>query len=226
MSQLVLASQSPRRIQLLEKAGFSFTSLPISTSEIVDENLPPDAQILSITRQKLEAAEKWLNGLGQEDSTIIVSDTEVIFESQLLGKPKNRDHIRAVIGRLSGKSHDVKTAVIIKNLKTGKEVSHLESSLVRFKNLSTAEINAYADSDEGMDKAGSYGIQGLGQDLVAEQRGSFHNIVGFPIEVIAPILQIHFQFSSSQDRAAGTNLAVGINPTVAKDRAVDTGKTK
>lgn len=195
MSQLVLASQSPRRIQLLEKAGFSFTSVPISTSETIDEKLHPDAQILSITRQKLEAAEMWLKGLGQEDSTVIVSDTEVIFEGQLLGKPKNKDHIREVIRRLSGKAHDVKTGVIIKNLKSGKEVSHLEASQVWFKPLSDTEINAYADSGEGMDKAGSYGIQGLGQTLIALQTGSFNSIVGFPIEVITPILKNHFNFA-------------------------------
>lgn len=193
MSQLVLASQSPRRIQLLEKAGFSFTSLPISTSELIDEKLHPDTQILSITRLKLEAAEKWLKGLSQEDSVVIVADTEVFFQGKHLGKPRNREHSREIIGRLSGNTHFVKTAVIIKNLKTFKEVSHIESSLVQFRQLSSSEIDDYVATDEGIDKAGAYGIQGLGQKLVAFQRGSMNNIIGFPIETIAPILETEFQ---------------------------------
>lgn len=192
MSQLVLASQSPRRIQLLEKAGFSFTSIPISTSESIDEKLHPDTQIISITRQKLEAAEKWLSGLSKADSTVIVADTEVLFEEKLLGKPRNKAHSAEIIRRLSGKSHYVKTAVIIKNLKLRKEVSHIESSLVRFHVLSEKQVNDYVESGDGMDKAGAYGIQGLGQSLVAFHRGSFTNIVGFPIEVIAPILKFEF----------------------------------
>lgn len=189
----MLASQSPRRIQLLEKAGFSFTSLPISTSELIDEKLHPDTQILSITRLKLEAAEKWLKGLSQEDSVVIVADTEVFFQGKHLGKPRNREHSREIIGRLSGNTHFVKTAVIIKNLKTFKEVSHIESSLVQFRQLSSSEIDDYVATDEGIDKAGAYGIQGLGQKLVAFQRGSMNNIIGFPIETIAPILETEFQ---------------------------------
>lgn len=194
MSKLVLASQSPRRIQLLEKAGFSFTSIPISTSEFIDEKLHPDTQIISITRQKLEAAEKWLKGLSNLDSTVIVADTEVLFEGKHLGKPRNKEHSREIVRRLSGKSHYVKTAVIIKNLKNGKEVSHLESSLVQFRDLTEKEIDDYVETGDGMDKAGAYGIQSKGQSLVAFHRGSLSNIVGFPIEIIAPILKTEFQF--------------------------------
>ncbi|MBL7545717.1 MAG: septum formation protein Maf [Bdellovibrionaceae bacterium] len=193
MSQLVLASQSPRRIQLLEKAGFSFTSIPISTSEFVDEKLHPDTQILSITRQKLEVAEIWLKGLSKEDSVVIVSDTEVMFQGKLLGKPRNKAHSAEILRRLSGNIHFVKTAVIVKNILLRKEVSHLESSLVQFRTLSDKEIAEYVETDEGMDKAGAYGIQGLGQALVEFQRGSMNNIIGFPIEIISPILRNEFQ---------------------------------
>lgn len=197
MSQLVLASQSPRRIQLIEKAGFSFTSIPITTSELIDENLHPDTQILSITRQKLEAAEKWLKDMSKQNSTVIVADTEVLFKGQHLGKPQNIEHSQEIIRRLSGNAHFVKTAVIIKNLKTQKEVSHIESSLVRFRRLTDSEIENYVRTGEGMDKAGAYGIQGLGQKLVEFHRGSLTNIIGFPIEIIAPILKTEFHFSTS-----------------------------
>lgn len=195
MSFLVLASQSPRRTQLLEKAGFSFTSLPISTSELIDKKLNPDTQILSITRQKLEAAEKSLIESAQSDAIVIVADTEVQFEGELLGKPQNIEHSREIIRRLSGNFHFVKTGCIVKNLKSKKEVSHIETSLVQFRTLDQAEISSYVASGEGMDKAGSYAIQGLGQGLVAFHRGLLSNIIGLPIESISPILQFHFQIS-------------------------------
>ncbi len=194
MSQLVLASQSPRRTQLLEKAGFSFTSLPISTSELIDRKLNPDAQILSITRQKLEAAEKANLHLSKDDATVIVADTEVQYGGELLGKPQNKDHSYEIIRRLSGNFHFVKTAVIVKNLKTKIEVSHIETSLVQFRTLDEEEILAYVSLGEGADKAGSYAIQGLGQALVEFYRGSHSNIVGLPIEFLSPLLKNYFKF--------------------------------
>lgn len=193
----MLASQSPRRTQLLEKAGFSFTSLPVSTSELIDVKLNPDSQILSITRQKLEASEKWLQGLSNSESTVIVADTEVLFEGQLIGKPQNKEHSREIIRRLSGNYHFVKTAVIIKNLKLNQEVSHIETSLVHFKTLTEFDITAYVDSGEGLDKAGAYGIQGLGKALINYYCGSLNNIIGLPIEAISPILKNYFKFPVS-----------------------------
>ena len=193
MSQLVLASQSPRRTQLLEKAGFSFTSIPISTSELIDRKLNPDAQILSITRQKLEAAEKAILHLSKEDTTVVVADTEVQFKDELLGKPQNKDHSNEIIRRLSGNFHFVKTAVIVKNIKTKIEVSHIETSLVQFRTLDEEEIRAYVNSGEGSDKAGSYAIQGLGRALVKFHRGSQSNIVGLPVEYLSPLLENYFK---------------------------------
>ncbi len=192
MSNLVLASQSPRRTQLLEKAGFLFTSLPISTSELIDKKLNPEGQILSITRQKLEAAEKSLSQASKGDSTVIVSDTEVIFEGELLGKPRNTEHSREILRRLSGNFHFVKTGFIVKNLETQIEVSHIETSFVQFRTLDQSEIRAYVASGDGMDKAGAYGIQGFGHTLVQHQRGSFSNIVGLPIEVLTLVLKKYF----------------------------------
>ena len=193
MSQLVLASQSPRRTQLLEKAGFSFTSIPISTSELIDRKLNPDAQILSITRQKLEAAEKAILHLSKQDTTVVVADTEVQFKDELLGKPQNKDHSNEIIRRLSGNFHFVKTAVIVKNIKTKIEVSHIETSLVQFRTLDEEEIRAYVNSGEGSDKAGSYAIQGLGRALVKFHRGSQSNIVGLPVEYLSPLLENYFK---------------------------------
>ena len=182
MKKIFLASQSPRRSQLLEKAGISFHLLPITTSEKVDKKLMIDAQILSITRQKLVEAEK--STLVQEgtNSIIICADTEVIFNDVLLGNTKNEADAFHTLEKLSGHQHFVKTGYILKNSSTKKEVSHIETSIVRFKKLTEQEILNYISTGEPMDKAGSYGIQGLGSKLVENFDGLMSNIIGLPIE--------------------------------------------
>lgn len=190
MKKIFLASQSPRRSQLLEKAGISFHTLPINTSEKVDKKLMIDSQILSITRQKLVEAEKSPLVLHSPWSIVICADTEVVFDSQLMGKPNNPEEAVKTLGQLSGNSHFVKTGYIIKDLKTQKEISHIETCLVHFKKLSLETITEYVATGEPMDKAGSYGIQGLGGNLVEKFEGLMSNIVGLPVEVLVPHLQV------------------------------------
>lgn len=184
MNQLYLASQSPRRMQLLEKSGFSFISLPLSTSETFDQKLIVDAQILSISRLKLVTAEKLLKSQGKHSSVVITADTEVVFQDQLMGKPNTKDLAHEMLRRLSGHYHYVKTAVMIKNLGNDMTVSHIETSSVLFKPLSDQIISDYVNTGDPMDKAGAYGIQGLGRQLVESFSGSFDNIVGLPVEKI------------------------------------------
>lgn len=194
MKKIFLASQSPRRSQLLEKAGISFQTLPIVTSENVDKKLMIDSQILSITRQKLVAAEKSHLVLNSPWSIVICADTEVVFENQLMGKPNNPAEAAKTLGQLSGNTHFVKTGYIIKDIKTQKEISHIETCIVHFKKLSEKTILEYVSTGEPMDKAGSYGIQGLGGNLVEKFDGLMSNIVGLPIEVLVPHLHLSIRF--------------------------------
>ncbi|MCK6597456.1 MAG: Maf family protein [Bdellovibrionaceae bacterium] len=190
MKTIILASQSPRRSQLLEKAGISFQTIALSTSEFVDKKLIIDAQILSITRQKLEAAEKSIKVITALSPVVICADTEVIFENKLQGKPNSKAHAQETLSKLSGRMHLVKTAYIIKDMESQWELSHIETSLVYFKKLSVKTIDDYIETGEPMDKAGSYGIQGLGSHLIEKYDGLFSNIVGLPIEKLIPHLQI------------------------------------
>lgn len=195
MKKIFLASQSPRRSQLLEKAGISFQILPISTSEKVDKKLMIESQILSITRQKLVEAEKAPQIQDSPWSVILCADTEVVFENQLMGKPINKEEAQKTLEKLSGNRHFVKTGYIIKDCKTQKEISHIETSIVYFKNLTQQEIEEYVATGEPMDKAGSYGIQGLGGKLVDKYEGLTSNIVGLPIEPLIPHLNFILKMS-------------------------------
>jgi septum formation protein len=192
MKKIFLASQSPRRSQLLEKAGISFQILPITTSENVDKKLMIDTQILSITRQKLVAAEKSPLVQASPSSLIICADTEVIFENALMGKPKNPQDAQQTLMRLSGNKHFVKTGYIIKNTESKLELSHIETSIVYFKTLSEKMISDYIATGEPMDKAGSYGIQGLGGKFVEKFEGLESTIIGLPIERLSEHLNLVF----------------------------------
>ncbi len=184
MKKIFLASQSPRRSQLLEKAGILFQTLPISTSEFVDKKLMIEAQILSITRQKLVEAEKYLSYQTGPSALIICADTEVVFEGALLGKPKNQEDARQTLRRLSGKNHFVKTAYIIKDVVTHLEISHIETTIVYFRQLPEELIRDYVATGDPMDKAGSYGAQGIGGSFIERYEGLMSNVIGLPIEVL------------------------------------------
>lgn len=201
--ELVLASESPRRKDLLTKAGFQFTVHPSKISEILKENLTIDAQILDIAREKAKAS---LNSLTpsqgpekQAPRLILSADTLVILDGKPLGKPETEDEAFAMLRLQSGKIQQVKTAVCLypeQNIfPSQSETSWIETTMVRFRTLSDSEIKDYIQTREPMDKAGAYGIQGLGGNLVAAIRGSYSNVIGLPIEAVSErligIFQLH-----------------------------------
>jgi septum formation protein len=188
MKTLILASESPRRKQLLQQAGFSFDVVSVKVSEIPDKNLNATEQILDIARRKARAAFTHLKSSKLQEFTLISADTEVIFDGQLQGKPVDKDDAFQMLRRLSGKPHDVQTGVCIIDSVTGKELSQIETTKVFFKNLTDQEIWTYIESGEPMDKAGAYGIQGLGGKFVEKYDGPFDNVVGLPVELVKSML--------------------------------------
>lgn len=188
MKTLILASESPRRKQLLQQAGFSFDVVSVKVSEIPDKNLNATEQILDIARRKARAAFTHLKSSNLQEFTLISADTEVIFDGQLQGKPSDKDDAFQMLRRLSGKVHDVQTGVCIIDSTTGKELSQIETTKVFFKNLTDQEIWTYIESGEPMDKAGAYGIQGLGGKFVEKYEGPFDNVVGLPVELVKSML--------------------------------------
>nr|BFD65543.1 Maf family nucleotide pyrophosphatase [Bdellovibrio sp. HAGR004] len=188
MKPLVLASKSPRRKQLLSEAGFSFDVVPVKISEIPNKNLNVNEQILDIARRKARAALPLLKASRTEPFIVLTADTEVIFGGGPLGKPQDREDAYRILRLLSGKYHEVLTAVCAVESSSGKELSHVETTKVYFKNLSDAEIWTYIDTGEPMDKAGAYGIQGQGRTFVERIEGPFDNVVGLPVEAVKNLL--------------------------------------
>lgn len=190
--QLILASESPRRKLLLQEAGFSFETLPVKVSEIPEKNLIVNEQILLIARQKSEAALDLLRSHPPRPSSILLTaDTEVILNDQLLGKAQSPEHAFQILKSLSGRSHEVKTGLCLVETKSLKTVTHLETTQIFFKKLSDEMIWDYISKGEYVDKAGAYGIQGLGRVFVERFEGSYTNVVGLPMEALLQLLEQH-----------------------------------
>ncbi|CAE78450.1 Maf family protein [Bdellovibrio bacteriovorus] len=185
---LILASESPRRKQLLSEAGFSFDVVPVKVSEIPNKNLNVNDQILDIARRKASAALPLLKSSRQDAFIVLCADTEVIFNGAPLGKPADRQDAYRILKLLSGKYHEVITAVCLVESSTGKEVSQTETTKIYFRQLTDDEIWTYIDTGEPMDKAGAYGIQGQGGKFIERFDGPFYNVVGLPIDLVKNLL--------------------------------------
>lgn len=193
LKTIILASQSPRRAEILKNAGYYFVSFPVHISEIPNENLSLDEQILDIARRKAKAcyrhfADKGLDSIKNE--IIIASDTMVCLDSKAIGKPSSELEAFEILKSLSGREHLVKTAVVIVDLETKETLTHIETSEVYFKKLSDESILNYIKTGEPMDKAGAYAIQGLGQQFVDKYIGDYNNVVGLPLYAIEKIFSI------------------------------------
>ena len=192
MKQLILASQSPRRSEILKKAGYYFVSFPVYVSEIPDKNLSLDEQILDIAGRKAKAVfdELKFSDMRNTNAIVLTADTMVCYGSTALGKPENQQMAYEYLRLLSGKKHQVKTAVWLLDLSTGDEATHIETTDVYFKNLSESEIQEYVSTGEPMDKAGAYAIQGIGSKFVEKFEGDFDNVVGLPLQAIEKVFKL------------------------------------
>lgn len=188
MTPLVLASESPRRRELLKEAGYNFDVVPVKVSEIPNKNLNVSEQILDIARRKARAAFDHLKSSRSDGFIVLSADTEVIFGGGPLGKPQDRDDAYRILRLLSGKKHEVITAVCLIDSQSKRELSQAETTEIYFKNLTDDEIWTYIDSGEPMDKAGAYGIQGLGGKFVERYIGPFDNVVGLPVNLVKKLI--------------------------------------
>ncbi len=179
MQRFVLASASPRRRDLLAQVGLTPDVRPSDVDETPLPGEAPETYALRVARDKAMAAPAHVAALA--------ADTVVALDGKSLGKARDRAHACEMLGALSGRTHFVHTAVV---LKTGQEVlTEVVSTEVRFRTLSSEEIARYVDTKEPMDKAGAYGIQGLGGAMVASLKGSYTNVVGLPLEETLELLQ-------------------------------------
>lgn len=190
MKHLILASQSPRRSEILKKAGYQFVSLPVHVSEIPNKNLNLNEQIIDIAGRKAKACYE-LPQAQSLDAIIVSADTLVCLENDTLGKPENEQMAFEYLRRLSGRAHEVKTALFLLETRNQKQVFHIETTLIYFKSLSDQEIWDYIATKEPMDKAGAYGIQGLGGKFVEKYEGDFYNVVGLPLQALENLFKMN-----------------------------------
>lgn len=192
MKQLILASQSPRRSEILKKAGYQFVPFPVHVSEIPDKNLNQNEQILDIAGRKAEAVCKAIldQGLDFKNAIVLTADTMVCLPNKVLGKPESKVEAFEFLQQLSGISHQVKTAICLIDLSTGEKLTHIEITEVYFKKLLEADIHDYIASGEPLDKSGAYAIQGIGAKFVEKFKGDFNNVVGLPLHALENIFKM------------------------------------
>ena len=197
---LILASNSPRRRELLKQAGFSFAVIPSGVEEIITKTEPEDI-VLELSCQKAEDVFKGLEEKTKEESIVLGADTVVACgvlkeaarcenapgkeegRLQILGKPKSQEEAFCMLKRLQGDSHFVYTGVTLVWQEEGnvKKESFAVSTKVTFYPMTDEEIRTYIETKEPMDKAGAYGIQGQGAVYIKEIQGDYNNVVGLPL---------------------------------------------
>lgn len=181
MSTIVLASASPRRSELLRQIGVTFSVQPADVDETPLPNETAERYVKRLARDKALAV-----AASSPGAMVLGSDTSVVLDGVILGKPADEAEAVATLMRLSEASHQVMTAVA---LAQGERCEcRVVVTDVQFRKLSRAEVGAYVASGEPMDKAGSYGIQGLGGIFVSDLRGSYSAVVGLPLQETAALL--------------------------------------
>jgi septum formation protein len=179
--RVILASQSPRRRELLSLVGIPHTVQPADLDETYWPGEEPAAHAQRLAREKAAAV-----AAGAAEALVIGSDTIVVVDGDVLGKPRDEAHAAQMLARLSGRSHVVMTAVAVRW--RGHERSAVEAVGVTFHPLSVQDIHAYIATGEPMDKAGAYGIQGFGATIVERVDGDYFAVMGLPLQRLVRLM--------------------------------------
>ena len=179
---LVLASASPRRADLLRAAGFTFEILPVSVDERLLPGEQPSEAVSRLAEVKATAA-----AAARPETVVLGADTAVVIGGQVLGKPADGADARRMLRLLSGQSHEVLTGICL--LMGHRRLVHVETSRVRMAPLNEAEIAWYVSTGEPSDKAGGYAVQGLGSRFIDRIDGSYSNVVGLPISSLYTLMK-------------------------------------
>ena len=178
---VILASQSPRRIELLKTVIKNFRIVPSKIDEVCDIDLSPEENAVLLGLGKATWVAKH-----HPHNLVIGADTMVVLKNKIIGKPTDAENARQILRQLSGQEHKVITGVTVVHSQI---FSGASISRVRIKALNARKINSYVESSEPLDKAGAYGIQGEGSFFVESYSGSYSNIIGLPIDLLKDLLQ-------------------------------------
>jgi septum formation protein len=199
MSRLILASSSPRRIQLLREARFDPEVVPPAVAELSCDYLTPSE--LARFNARLKAATVTV---AYPDAVVLGADTVVALGSEVFGKPRDLEDAGRMLSKLVGKTHEVITGIALVEANSGRMTLRAVSSTVTFRSLSTTEIDAYLKTVNPLDKAGAYAAQESANIIIDRISGSFTNVVGLPMELVRPLLRsagIH-PFSEPDERSS------------------------
>lgn len=196
ISDIILASSSPRRKEILETVGVPFRVVTSEADESVPDALAPDGVVCEIAGRKCESVlERLKREGGLQDKTLVIAcDTVVVYEGMVIGKPLDEAHAILTLGILSDSWHSVYSGLAV--YYKGRTVTRAARTDVKFRELSEREIMAYARSGEPMGKAGSYAIQMKGASFVERIEGEFNNVVGLPLVTLLALLREEFGIAS------------------------------
>ncbi len=181
MSKIILASASPRRSELLSLMGYNFEVRVEAVDESIDKNLPITDEIKRLAIKKANAINV------NKDEIVIAADTVVVIGNEVLGKPKTAENAYKMLEKLNNKTHEVITAVAI--IKDDKVETIVDISKITFKNVDKDDLAEYANSEEPLDKAGAYAIQGKAGLFIDSISGDYYSIMGLPISKVHTIIK-------------------------------------
>lgn len=180
--EIILASKSPRRRELMERMGLSFSVVESGADENISKDLPPEEYVKELSYRKAAYVAR-----EHRCACVVGSDTIVVYDGKILGKPKTRDEAFSMLRMLSGKTHTVYTGIAV--VCGDKTLVDCDATRVTFSELSDDEINGYIDTGDPMDKAGAYGIQGRFCSYIERVEGSFFTVMGLPVHLLYKMLK-------------------------------------
>ncbi len=189
MADIVLASGSPRRAELLTMAGYEFEVMKTDTDENVEASDPAEL-VKILSQRKAEDAARLT------DKVVIAADTVVALDGIVLGKPSDTEDAKGMLAQLSGRSHSVFTGITLRRGDVA--VTEAHETKVYMRDISDAEIDAYVSTGDPMDKAGSYGVQGRAGMFVSRLEGDYYTVVGLPLCRVSEILRDKFEITPTE----------------------------
>jgi septum formation protein len=184
LGRFILASASPRRIELLHLLGLRFEIIPSQVEEAFMKGETPREHVLRLSREKTEKA-----SANDPDAWVMGADTIVLINGEVLGKPRTSEEAKEMLGKLSGRIHTVYTGFTVTKKRTECIISNAVESSVRFREIPEDEIAWYIQSEEPYDKAGGYAVQGMGAFFIKEIHGSYTNVMGLPLCEVVDVLK-------------------------------------
>jgi septum formation protein len=186
--KLILASASPRRAEILRNAGFPFDIFPADVDETILRDERAEDYVRRLAEEKARVAMERLTP-HSVPAIVIGADTTVVADGRILGKPADKEDARRMLRLLSGQTHEVLTGLSVTRSADSRSASHVETTRVIFASLSESEIENYLASGEPFDKAGAYGIQGIGGRYVTRIEGCYFNVMGLPLSRLWSMLR-------------------------------------